>query len=76
MFLGEISENVDEVDVPGHRAGDDGELQPAVASEQAERRLALLVDGRRQLDHQRIVARLQHNSRCMLAGLGIIDPGA
>jgi len=51
VFLDEVAEDADEVDVAGHRAGDDRELQPPVATEQAERRLALLIDGRRQLDH-------------------------
>ena len=34
--------------------------QPAVAAEQTEHRLTLLVDRRRQLDHQRVVARLRN----------------
>jgi len=51
ILLDEVPEDVDEVVVSGHRAGDDGELQPAVPAQETERRLALLIDGRRQLYH-------------------------
>ena len=46
VFFDEVTEDVDEVDVTRHGAGDDGELEPAVAAEQAERGVTLLVDGR------------------------------